>query len=215
MFQLSELPYGYAALEPVISETALRLHHQKHHARYVEVMNGVLAETGAPARPLEEVVVQSAREGARKLFNNAGQAWNHGFFWRSMTPAPAAPGGDLAAAITAQFGGVAELKAAFVAEGVGHFGSGWVWLIAEGDKLSVVSTHDAASPLTEAGQTPLLVCDLWEHAYYLDHKNDRAGFLNAWFDQRADWTFADAQYGAARGRGEAWRYPAPSELAAA
>lgn len=216
MFELPDLPYGHDALAPVISEATMHLHHDKHHARYVEVTNSLLAEAGAVYRPLEDVVVLASRRGARKLFNNAGQAWNHAFFWECMTPAPQLPTGDFAKALASQFGGLEGLKAAFVAEGVGHFGSGWVWLVARGDQLSVVSTHDAASPLVETGVTPLLVCDLWEHAYYLDHKNDRAGFLDAWFDRLANWAFAGRQYDAARGHdAEPWRYPKPSELAVA
>jgi Fe-Mn family superoxide dismutase len=116
----------------------------------------------------------------------------------------------LAAAVQAQFGGLEALKDAFVKEGVGHFGSGWVWLAAEGETLSVLSTHDGDNLLPREGVVPLLVCDLWEHAYYLDHKNDREAFLKAWFDTLPNWAFADAQYAAARGRGEVWRHP-PAE----
>jgi Fe-Mn family superoxide dismutase len=215
MFELPDLPYGYGALGAVISEAALQVHHQKHHARYVEVTNDLLAESGAAYRPLEDVVSLAAKRGARKLFNNAGQAWNHGFFWESMDPAGRPPEGDLALAIDRQFLGLEDLRAAFVAEGSSHFGSGWVWLVAEGEVLRVVSTHDAVSPLGEAGKTPLLVCDLWEHAYYLDHKNDRAVFLTTWFDMLANWSFAGRQFAAARGLGEPWRYPRPTELALA
>jgi len=213
MFELPDLPYGYAALGTVISEATMRLHHGKHHLRYVEVTNALLAEAGGEHGSLEEVVVSAARSGAHKLFNNAGQAWNHGFFWQSMAPAGAPPPDDLAQAIQAQFGGMEALKARFVAEGANHFGSGWVWLVAEGGTLKVVATHDAASPLTQPGAVPLLVCDLWEHAYYLDHKNDRAGFLSAWWDRLAYWPFAGRQYAAATGAGEPWHYPRPVEPA--
>jgi Fe-Mn family superoxide dismutase len=213
VFKLPDLPYGYDALGPVISEATMRVHHDKHHARYVKVTNDLLVEAGVVYRPLEDVVTLAARRGDPKLFNNAGQAWNHGFFWQSMDPAPRPPAGDLAKAITNQFGGLEGLKSAFLAEGVNHFGSGWVWLIAKDAVLSVVSTHDAASPLGEPGATALLVCDLWEHAYYLDHKNDRAGFLAGWFDSLANWAFAAQQYAAARGLAEGWRYPKPLEAA--
>jgi Fe-Mn family superoxide dismutase len=116
--------------------------------------------------------------------------------------------GDLASAINSAFDSLDGLKAAFVAEGAGHFGSGWVWLIANhAGKLRVCSTHDADDTLTQDGLTPLLVCDLWEHAYYLDHQNDRKGFLEAWFDALPHWSFAGFQLAAAKGKGEAWRYP--------
>jgi len=209
MFRLPNLPYGYGALAPVISETTLRIHHGKHHARYVQVTNELLAEAGAPTEDLEEVVARTDREGASKLFNNAAQAWNHGFFWTCMRPGGSQPRGDLAQAIDAAFGGFVELRKAFIAEGAAHFGSGWVWLTLKDGQLAVSSTHDAGVPLTLPGVTPLLVCDVWEHSYYLDHKNDRAGFLDAWWDLLANWDFAERQYTAALSGAPTWRYPAP------
>lgn len=211
MFVLPDLPYSYAALGRVISEAALRVHHDKHHARYVAVTNDLLSQAGAAYRPLEDVMNLALRRADRKLFNNAAQAWNHAFFWDCMTPDPTPPGGDLAEAISVQFGGLDALRDLFLSEGAAHFGSGWVWLVAEDDKLAVRSTHDAACPITE-GQTPLLVCDVWEHAYYLDYQNDRAAFLRAWWEKAANWPFAEAQHRAAR-RGESgWRFPSPVEL---
>jgi Fe-Mn family superoxide dismutase len=145
------------------------------------------------------------------MFNNAAQAWNHSFFWVAMSPEKTAPTGDLATAIDAAYGDLAKLKAAFVAEGVGHFGSGWVWLASDAQgALSITSTHDADLPLNHGDLVPLLVCDLWEHAYYLDHQNNRKGFLEAWFDNLANWTFARSQYAAAKGQGEPWSHPAPT-----
>ncbi|MDO8298003.1 MAG: superoxide dismutase [Caulobacter sp.] len=209
MFILPDLPYPSDALRPVISAETLRFHHGKHHKAYVEALNRLLEEQGASPGDLESVVREAAGDPARdKLFNNAAQAWNHGFFWDAMTPDLQAPDGDLAAAIDSAFGGLAGLKAALVKTGADHFGSGWVWLLAEGDRLKVLATHDAANPLTLDGVVPLTVCDLWEHAYYLDHQNDRKGFLEAWFDALPNWTLAADQYAAARGRGPAWRYPA-------
>ena len=213
MFPLPELPYGYGDLAPVVSETTMRTHYDKHHARYVQVTNELLAQTsGAPAT-LEEVILDARRREARKLFNNAAQAWNHGFFWVSMSPRRSKPAGDLAAAVAASFGDLAGLQKAFTEEGAGHFGSGWVWLVGQGDKLSVMSTHDAATPLTDADVTPLLVCDVWEHAYYLDHKNDRAGFLAAWWDQLVDWEFVGRQFAAAQRGAPGWAYPRPKVTA--
>jgi len=157
------------------------------------------------------VILAAANSGDKKLFNNAAQAWNHGFFWQALSPEGQRPTGDLASAIDGAFGNLAGLKKALVTEGAGHFGSGWVWLVAERrGGLQVRATHDAEDTLTQAEITPLLVCDLWEHAYYLDHQNDRKGFLEAWFDALPNWPFAAAQLSAARGEGEAWRYPAPA-----
>lgn len=205
---LTPLPYAADALEPTISATTMNTHHGKHHQKYVDVTNELLAtHEHGPFATLEAVVRHAADRGEKKLFNNAGQAWNHGFFWQSMTDAYAAPAGDMAAAIEA-FGGLDALKTAFVTEGVNHFASGWVWLVWKGGKLEVVSTHDADTALIHDG-APVLVCDLWEHAYYLDYKQDRKGFLEAWFDTVANWDFAAGQVKAARDGGQGWAYPAP------
>lgn len=213
MFELPPLPYGYDVLEPVISDATMHLHHDKHHKRYVDVTNQILGEKGWTPESLEEVIRQTAGDAsARKLYNNAGQVWNHTFFWENMRAADAAqkPQGDLAAAIDQAFGGLDGLKDAFVKEGVAHFGSGWVWLAAEGGKLTVLSTHDGDNLVPKEGVTPLLVCDLWEHAYYLDHKNDRESFLKAWFDALPNWDLAASQFSASQGQGELWRHPAPT-----
>jgi len=208
MFVLPDLPYAYDALTPVISAATMHVHHDKHHAKYVDTLNQLLKDAGAQPQSLEAVIREAAETGKAKLFNNAAQAWNHSFFWLSMTPSAKPLGGDLAAAIERTFGGLEKLKSLFVAEGAGHFGSGWVWLAASGDKLQVLSTHDGENLLTRDGLVPLLVCDVWEHAYYLDHKQDRQGYLDAWFDRLADWSFAGKQFAAARGQAEPWRYPA-------
>lgn len=211
MFRLAPLPYASGALAPVISEQTLQVHHGKHHAAYVETLNELLAKKGAQPESLEDVILDAGRAGETSLFNNAAQAWNHAFFWLSMAPDRAAPSGDLYGAIAETFGSLDKLKTAFVEEGADHFASGWVWLAAEagGRKVKILSTHDAEDLVTQPDLTPLLVCDLWEHAYYLDHQNDRKGFLDAWFDALADWGFAGRQLSAARGEGDPWRYPAP------
>lgn len=209
MFILPELPYAYDALSPVISDRTMHHHHDKHHAKYVEVLNQLVKEQGIAADNLEDVVRKAAAEKKAKLFNNAAQAWNHAFFWLCMTPGAKPAAGDLAEAIKRDFGGPDALKEAFVNEGVGHFASGWVWLAAQGETLKVLSTHDGENLLTHEGLTPLLVCDLWEHAYYLDHQQDRKGFLEGWFDKLVDWSFAAKQYDAARGKAEPYRYPVP------
>jgi Fe-Mn family superoxide dismutase len=186
----------------------LHFHHDKHHAAYVKALNACLEAKGDTLPNLEEVITEAARSSERKLFNNAAQAWNHSFFWAAMSPQIGQPEGELASAIEAAFGNLDGLKQAFVSEGVGHFGSGWVWLASDRDGALVVrSTHDADDTLTHPDLMPLLVCDLWEHAYYLDHQNDRQGFLEAWVNVLPNWPFAAIQYRAAKGRGDPWRHP--------
>ena len=212
VFTLPPLPYAYDALTPVMSEQTLRTHHGKHHARYIEVTNSLLA--GQAPATLEAVVAAAEAAGDAKLFNNAAQALNHAFFWSCMSPQTTRPSGPLAEAIAAFPGGAEGLKERFLAEGAGHFGSGWVWLVSDRGALGIVSTHDAAT--TVGGEAvPLLVCDVWEHAYYLDHKNDRAAFLKAWWDRAIDWDFASAQHRAAREGGALWSFERAQALAAA
>jgi len=199
MFILPTLPYAFDALEPVVSETTMRTHHGKHHKKYVETLNKLLAEAGEDPRSLEAVIAKAAQEGG-KLFNNAGQVWNHGFFWECMTDAPQEPDPTFAA-----------LKDEFIKAGADHFGSGWVWICWQNGALAIQTTHDADTLAHRMDAAPLLVCDLWEHAYYLDHKNDRKGFLEQWFDGTANWRFAEAQLRAAQGQGAAYRYPAPTD----
>jgi len=216
MFTLPDLPYRYDALAPVISERTLHIHHDKHHGGYVKALNALLASKGVSPKSLEDVILEAARSEDSKLFNNAAQAWNHAFFWMAMSPVRQRPSGNLAVAIDAGFQTLAGLKSAFVEQGVAHFGSGWVWLAADQiGTLRVLSTHDANDTLDHAGLTPLLVCDLWEHAYYLDHQNDRKGFLEAWIDTLPNWEFAGVQYGAAEGRDPAWRHAPPTDVGAA
>jgi len=210
MFDLPELPFTYDALEPAMSARTLRFHHDKHHAGYVKTLNEQLAAAGQVPRSLETVILYASKTSNPKLFNNAAQVWNHAFFWLAMSAKRERPSGALAKAIESEFGDLAKLKKAFVEAGVGHFGSGWVWLTAgHNSRLQVRSTHDADDTLTHAGMTPLLVCDLWEHAYYLDYQNDRKGFLEAWFDALPNWQFAARQFEASQGRGEPWRHPQP------
>lgn len=206
MIVLPPLPYAYDALEPVISERTMRTHHDKHHARYAEVTNTLAADVGNPGASLEEMVTKAWLRSARKLFNNAAQTLNHGFFWDCMTPHRSAPSGEFARALGLAFDG--DARAAFIAEGLGHFGSGWVWLVSNKGALTILSTHDADTVARMAGLTPLLVCDVWEHAYYLDHANDRAAYLAGWWDGLANWAFAEHQYEASVGRAIAWTYPA-------
>ncbi|MFM5916024.1 MAG: superoxide dismutase [Novosphingobium sp.] len=207
MIELCKLPYDYAALEPVISARTMQFHHDKHHAAYVKKANDLAAKAGLEDLSVEDLIRKAKEGGDKKLYNNAAQIWNHGFFWQSMTGDSLKPMGDLEAAISSSFGDLAALNAKFIEEGVAHFGSGWVWLVAEGGKLSVESTHDAADYVDQPEKTPLLVCDLWEHAYYLDHQNDREGFLKQWVSSLANWQFAGAQFAAAKAGETGYVYP--------
>jgi len=155
MFKLADLPYAYDALEPVISSRTLHVHHDKHHGGYIKTLNALLEGAGTAPTVLEDVIREASMSGDRKVFNSAAQAWNHSFFWASMTAEPQRPDRDMDAAIRFGFGDLAGLKLAFVKEGVEHFGSGWVWLVADrsGD-LTVRSTHDADDTLGQAAQTP-------------------------------------------------------------
>jgi Fe-Mn family superoxide dismutase len=204
MIELPDLPYDDDALEPIVSTRALRLHHDGHHGRYVAAVND-LTEGDAPTS-LEDLIRSGLRELDLPLLNNACQAWNHGFFWNCMAPESSEPADpELRRAIDAHFGSLSGLRRAAREAGAGHFGSGWVWLVAHGERLSIVTTRDGDT-LAVTDWTPLLVCDLWEHAYYLDYPNDRSGYLAAWWDALANWSFADAQFRAANGNGVAWTY---------
>jgi len=206
MITLPELPYDYKALEPVISERTMHVHHDKHHATYVKTTNELVAAKGQSFDSLEAIVAEAHKTEDTKLFNSAAQAWNHSFFWLSMSPDRQQPKAELKDAIDTSFGSLEVLKTLFIKEGAAHFGSGWVWLAAESaGGLRVLATHDAANTLGKMNLTPLLVCDLWEHAYYLDHQNDRKGFLTAWFDALPNWSFAATQF-AARGGPGVWTY---------
>jgi len=188
MIVLPELPYAYDALEPTVSAATLRVHHGKHHRKYVDQTNMLAAEEGLEGRSLEEIIEAAEKKGLTKLHNNAAQAWNHAFFWNSMTPqrvpAPSR---------------YAELKDEFIERGAAHFASGWAWITFEGGQLAVAETHDGGT-LSGHSARPLIVCDLWEHAYYLDYKNDRKTFLKRWWDEAANWSFAEAQRAAAEAR---------------
>jgi Fe-Mn family superoxide dismutase len=214
MFILPKLPYDYSALQPTMSADTLHTHHDKHHKTYVEKTNDLAQKAGLEGRSLEDVVREASRKGDKKLFNNAAQAWNHAFFWECMARpvgrGAGKPGSALLKAIDEAFDGLDAMKTAFVDEGVNHFGSGWVWLVMGSDGLKVISTHDAEDTLIKDGLFPLLVCDLWEHAYYLDYKNDRKGFLERWLDEVANWEFASKQLAAADGKGDGFRYPKPT-----
>jgi Fe-Mn family superoxide dismutase len=190
-FELPELPYAYDALEPYMSRETLEFHHDKHHKTYVDTANKLIVGTGLENRSLEEVVVASAKKPElKKLFNNAAQHWNHSAFWLSLTPAKGKGiPGALQRQIDSDLGGVDKFKKDFVAAGVAQFGSGWVWLVYDGGKLGITTTGNAENP-PALGKTPLLTCDVWEHAYYIDYRNGREKFLNAFVDHLINWEYA-------------------------
>ena len=188
---LPPLPWADTALDPVISAKTLSFHWGKHHRGYVDALNGLIRGGPLEGRPLAEIVRASADDpAARSVFNNAAQSWNHEFYWKSLRPkGGAAPSGILAERIESSFGNLDALKKALVDAGTGQFGSGWAWLVADGATLKVVKTANADTPLT-TGVTPLLVVDVWEHAYYLDWQNRRKDHLAAVVDGLLNWEFA-------------------------
>jgi Fe-Mn family superoxide dismutase len=198
-FEVPALPYAYDALEPQIDQTTMEIHHDKHHQAYVDKLNAAVEGTEAANSSIEELIAGLASLPADiqgPVRNTGGGHLNHTLFWESMSPnGGGAPDGDLAAAIDDAFGSFDAFKEAFEAAGVGQFGSGWAWLVADGDGVAVVSTANQDSPLTD-GKTPLLGNDVWEHAYYLNYQNRRPDYLKAWWNT-VDWSVVAARYAAA------------------
>lgn len=190
--QLPELPYAKDALAPHISAETLEYHYGKHHATYVTKLNAALPGTEYADMSLEDIIVKAPAGG---LFNNAAQVWNHTFYWNSLSPKGGKdPAGDLATAINSAFGSVADFKQKFNDTAVANFGSGWTWLVAGKDgKLQIVNTDDAKNPLQQ-GLKPLLTCDVWEHAYYIDYRNARPKYLEAFWNI-VNWDFAARNLG--------------------
>lgn len=189
-FSLPPLPFDRGALAPALSAESFDYHHGKHHKAYVETANELLEAHGAlQGKSLEEVIRAAAADPALvKLYNNAAQHWNHCLFWQSLSPPGSTrPGAALQPLLRASFGGLDGFKQAFVKAATDQFGSGWTWLIKDGDGLAIRTTGNADLPLTD-GQRALAVCDVWEHAYYLDHRNARPAFVEAFVDTLLDWT---------------------------
>lgn len=199
---LPPLPYPHDALAPAISGETLRFHHGKHHKGYVDKTNAAVAGTPLEPASLEELIEAARRRKDKKLFNNAAQAWNHGFYWQSLTPERTRPAPALAEAIARDFGGHDALVEELAKQGAAHFASGWVWLALDGDKLAVIQTHDAET-LADQPALPLLVIDVWEHAYYLDRQNERPAYLKAVLGDRLNWDFASRLHAAE----QRWTYP--------
>jgi len=195
-FTLPKLPWPENALEPVISARTVSFHYGKHHKAYVDKLNELVAGTPYESMTLEEIVQKSAKNGKDKaIFNNAAQAWNHDFYWESMMPKGGTPSGRILDALKSSFGGVKEFNAAFAKAAVEQFGSGWAWLVKGTDgKLKIETTANADTPIAHGGK-PLLVADVWEHAYYLDFQNRRPDHIQAWLDKLANWAFAEKNLG--------------------
>jgi Fe-Mn family superoxide dismutase len=195
MFRLKPLPFDVSALEPHMSRRTLELHYGKHHAGYVEKLNKLIRGTEFEKASLEQIIQGACgREDAASIFNNAGQVWNHDFFWESLKPQGGGqPTGALQHAIESAFGSFDSFRDQFVKSATNHFGSGWTWLAQEGGRLRVLSTHDAENPLV-FGQRPLTCCDVWEHAYYLDHENNRERFVRTFLEKLVNWEFAGKQF---------------------
>jgi Fe-Mn family superoxide dismutase len=187
--ELPALPYAQDALEPHISKETLEFHYGKHHNTYVVKLNGLIDGTPDADKSLEEIVTSSSGG----VFNNAAQIWNHTFYWHCLSPnGGGEPAGAVADAINGAFGSFAEFKSKFTDSAVNNFGSGWTWLVKNADgSLAIVNTSNAATPLTDEGVIPLLTVDVWEHAYYIDYRNARPNYMEAFWNL-VNWEFVAA-----------------------
>lgn len=187
-FTLPDLPYAPDSLDPHISTETISYHYGKHHRGYVERLNELVRDTVFAEKPLEDVV----RNAKGEVFQNAAQAWNHDFYWHSLSPGGAVePKGALLRGIESQWGSLDSFSQEFENAALRHFGSGWVWLVQDANgSLSIQATANADSPLTQIGVRPLLTCDVWEHAYYIDHRNEKPRYLESWW-ACVNWDFAE------------------------
>ena len=190
-FELMPLPYAQDALEPHISQETIEYHYGKHHKGYVTKLNKALEEHSLAGEPLESII----RQATGGLFNNAAQVWNHDFYWKCLSPNGGnTPSGSLASAIDQAFGSFDSFCEQFTEAAKGNFGSGWTWLVKNGDgELEIINTDDADTPVARDHMIPLLTVDVWEHAYYIDYRNARPDYLKA-FWKLVDWDFVSANY---------------------
>jgi Fe-Mn family superoxide dismutase len=195
-FSVPDLPYDYDALEPHIDEETMRVHHDKHHQAYADKANGALEGTEWADRDVEDVLQNLDSLPADKqgpVRNNGGGHYNHTLFWQMLSPdGGGAPSGDLAAAIDSAFGSFDEFKTKFKEAGIGQFGSGWAWLVKDGSGVAIVSTPNQDSPISD-GKTPLLGCDVWEHAYYLKYQNKRPDYIDAFWNV-VNWNYVAERF---------------------
>ncbi len=191
-YTLPDLPFKPKALEPYISENTLSFHHGKHHQAYVNNLNSLIKGTDLEAKNIDEIILATAKDSSKaSIFNNAGQVWNHTFYWHSMKQnGGGEPKGKLATQIEKDFGSFTAFKEKFKEAGVAQFGSGWAWLVLEDGKLKITKTANADLPMVH-GQKALLTADVWEHAYYLDYQNKRPDYLTIFLDHLINWDFAE------------------------
>ena len=188
--KLPELPYAMDALEPHISAKTMELHYGKHHRGYVDKLNKLIEGTPFEDLPLEQIIVSARDRAEIDILNNAAQAWNHTFFWQSLSPkGQSEPAGRIRDLIEDEFGGIDKFKKEFRTAATSQFGSGWTWPVLDSGKLRIMGTSNADSPIG-THMTPLLTLDVWEHAYYLDYQNERARYVDAFLDKLIDWRFA-------------------------
>ena len=193
-FELPSLPYANDALAPYMSAETLDFHHGKHHQTYVTNLNNLLKDHELQSSSLEDIVVKASKDASMAgIFNNAGQHWNHILFWQCMKP----NGGgsipsELEGRLNSDFGSVEQFKEAFIQAGTTQFGSGWAWLAIDNGKLVVTKSPNASNPLVD-GMKPILGCDVWEHSYYIDYRNKRPDYLNAYLDSLVNWEFVASQ----------------------
>jgi Fe-Mn family superoxide dismutase len=189
-FELPALPFAKNALEPHMSAQTLDFHHGKHHQAYVTNLNNLVKDTPLAGQSLEQIIQATAKDESKAgIFNNAAQVWNHTFFWNCMKPnGGGAPTGALAQKINTAFGSFDKFKEQFKQAAATQFGSGWAWLVSDGAQLKVTKTPNAVNPMAQ-GQTALLTCDVWEHAYYLDYQNRRPDFVQTFLDKLVNWDF--------------------------
>lgn len=191
--QLPPLPFAPGALAPHISAETLDYHYGKHHQTYVKTLNELIKNTEFSEASLEDII----KRAKGTIFNNAAQVWNHNFYWQCLTPAHTEPDAALAMALQKEFGSVENFREAFQKCAVANFGSGWTWLVKKPNgKLAIQNTDDADDPLI-TGDTPLLTCDVWEHAYYIDYRNERAKYVSAFWNI-VNWDFVARNFAAAK-----------------
>jgi len=188
--ELPKLPYAENALEPHISAETIQYHYGKHHATYVDKLNGLIPDTEFESSTLEEIIMKAGGG----IFNNAAQVWNHSFYWNCLNPnGGGTPSGDLADAINKTFGSFDVFKEEFSNSAANNFGSGWTWLVKNADGgIEILNTSNAANPMTD-GKQPLLTCDVWEHAYYIDYRNARPKYVEAFWNL-VNWEFVSQNF---------------------
>ncbi|TCD48421.1 superoxide dismutase [Chlorobium sp. N1] len=198
-YQQPALPWAENALEPHISAKTIGFHYGKHHAAYVTNFNNLVGGTEMDSMTIEEVIAATAADASKAgVFNNGAQAWNHSFYWNCLSPdGGGKPAGELLLAIEKDFGGYDKFREELKNAAATQFGSGWAWLVLDGETLKVVKTANAETPMTK-GLKPILTIDVWEHAYYLDYQNRRPDYTAALIDNLLNWKFAEENYKAAR-----------------